>query len=69
MVQICEGERTKNDMLTENVEKYKDMFIRTKQQFARITEVCQSFYSNMISLTDTYPQERWEPDTKQRNPL
>ncbi|KAI0339862.1 prokaryotic type I DNA topoisomerase [Trametopsis cervina] len=36
MVQICEGERTKNDMLVENVEKYKEMYMRTRQEMNRI---------------------------------
>ena len=39
MVQICEGARTKGDVLTENVEKYKDMYMRTKRDFARIIAV------------------------------
>ena len=39
MVQICEGVKTKGDFLTENVEKYKDMYMRTKNDFVRIMTV------------------------------
>ncbi|THG98415.1 hypothetical protein EW026_g3758, partial [Hermanssonia centrifuga] len=36
MVQICEGHKTKGDMLIENIERYKEMYMRTKQDFGRI---------------------------------
>ncbi|EMD37681.1 hypothetical protein CERSUDRAFT_50044 [Gelatoporia subvermispora B] len=39
MVEICEGTKTKNDMLTESIEQYKDMFTRTQMEFARIVTV------------------------------
>lgn len=39
MVQICEGLKTKQEMLLENVEKYKEMYMRTKNEINRIIEV------------------------------
>ena len=39
MVQVCEGHKTKNDMLVENVELYKEMFMRTRQDMNRIIAV------------------------------
>ncbi|KAI0697280.1 DNA topoisomerase [Cytidiella melzeri] len=36
MVQVCEGHKTKNDMLVENVELYKEMYMKTKQDINRI---------------------------------
>ncbi|KAF9809736.1 hypothetical protein IEO21_07278 [Rhodonia placenta] len=36
MVEICEGTRTKADMLTESVEQYKEIYMRTKQEFERL---------------------------------
>ncbi|KAJ3523962.1 hypothetical protein NM688_g8641 [Phlebia brevispora] len=45
MVQICEGTKTKNEILAENVEKYKEMYIRTKQEFNRILTVRPSSHT------------------------
>jgi hypothetical protein len=39
MVQICEGTKTKNDMLTEGIEQYKDMFIRARGEFNKVVTV------------------------------
>lgn len=39
MVQICQGTKTKNEMLAESVEQYKDMFIRAKGEFAKVISV------------------------------
>ena len=33
MSAICDGERTKNDVIQETVEEYKEVFMRTKQNF------------------------------------
>ena len=38
MVQICEGQKTKNDMLVENVAMYKEMYMKTKGDMNRIIE-------------------------------
>lgn len=39
MVQICEGTKTKDAMLTENIDRYKEMYIKTKRDFNRIVTV------------------------------
>ncbi|EIN11293.1 prokaryotic type I DNA topoisomerase [Punctularia strigosozonata HHB-11173 SS5] len=39
MVQVCERRKTKQDMLAENIEQYKDMFIRAKRDFNRVMDV------------------------------
>lgn len=39
MVQICEGQKTKNDMLTENIELYKEMYIRIKREMNNVITV------------------------------
>lgn len=36
MVQVCERTKTKNDMLTESIEQYKDMFMRARGEFNRV---------------------------------
>ena len=39
MVQICEGQKTKNDMLTENIELYKEMYMRIKREMNLVVRV------------------------------
>ena len=39
MVQICDGLKTKGEIMAENVDRYKDMFMRTKHDFQRIVAV------------------------------
>ena len=43
MKQICEGLKSKGDMIDENKTRYKDIFIRTRQEFAKITDVSGTF--------------------------
>lgn len=39
MVNICEGTMTKNDMLVQSIEQYKEMYIRTRAEFERLVTV------------------------------
>lgn len=39
MVNICEGTMTKNDMLIQSIELYKEMYIRTRAEFERLVTV------------------------------
>jgi DNA topoisomerase-3 len=39
MVQICEGTKTKHDMLAQSIEQYKDMFIRARGEFNKVVAV------------------------------
>ena len=39
MVQVCEGTKTKNEMLIENVERYKEIYLKTKREFQKIVTV------------------------------
>ena len=39
MVQVCEGVKTKNDMLMESIEQYKEVFIRAKREFDKVVTV------------------------------
>ncbi|KAI8992952.1 DNA topoisomerase [Trametes punicea] len=38
MVNICEGLKTKNEVLMESIERYKEMFVRTRMEFQRLIE-------------------------------
>ncbi|KDQ18485.1 hypothetical protein BOTBODRAFT_103685 [Botryobasidium botryosum FD-172 SS1] len=42
MVQVCQGQRTKGEMLAESIEKYQDVYVRARGQFNQIYEVCSS---------------------------
>ena len=39
MVQVCEGQKTKAEMLAENIEMYKDMYMRIKRELNRVITV------------------------------
>jgi DNA topoisomerase-3 len=39
MVQVCEGIKTKNDMVIEAVEQYKDIFIKARRNFEKVVSV------------------------------
>lgn len=51
MVQICEGQKTKNDMLVENVAMYKEMYMKTKRDMNRIVEASLLIHAN-VHYTD-----------------
>ena len=38
-MQVCEGVKTKNDMLMESIEQYKEVFIRAKREFDKVVTV------------------------------
>jgi DNA topoisomerase-3 len=40
---ICEGQRTKNDVLNETIEEYKEVYMKTKQQFATLIDSVREF--------------------------
>ncbi|KAH8979214.1 prokaryotic type I DNA topoisomerase [Lactarius akahatsu] len=39
MIAVCQGTKSKNDMIVEAVEQYKDMFVRARANFAKVTSV------------------------------
>ncbi|KAG8214045.1 DNA topoisomerase [Butyriboletus roseoflavus] len=38
MVQVCEGAKTKNEMLVQSIEQYKDMYVMAKREFEKVIE-------------------------------
>ena len=42
MVDICQGIRTKSEVIDESVERYKEMFMKTKIQFQKLVDVNNS---------------------------
>jgi DNA topoisomerase-3 len=49
MVAVCQGTKSKNDMIVEAVEQYKDMFVRARTNFAKVTSVVLSHITNRLS--------------------
>lgn len=39
MIAVCQGTKSKNDMIVEAVEQYKDMFVRARANFDKVTSV------------------------------
>ena len=39
MVQVCEGIKTKDEMLVQSIEQYKDMYVMAKGEFHKVIEV------------------------------
>jgi DNA topoisomerase-3 len=46
MVQVCEGTKTKNDMLVQSIDQYKDIFIKAKRDFNKIVMVSAALLSH-----------------------
>jgi DNA topoisomerase III len=45
MSAVCQGLKSKNDMIVEAVEQYKDMYVRAKTNFAKVISVMIVFNS------------------------
>ena len=43
MVQVCEGTKSKNDMLVRSLDQYKNMYIIVKREFEKVTSVGSGF--------------------------
>lgn len=41
MVAICEGRKGKNEVIMESIERYKEIFMRTKIEFQKLMEVSE----------------------------
>ena len=39
MVQVCEGQKPKNDMLVESIDQYKEVYILAKRDFQKAMQV------------------------------
>ncbi len=51
MVDICGGVKSKNEVLAESIERYKEVFMRTKIEFEKLVAVSIIFSSTPPSLT------------------
>jgi DNA topoisomerase-3 len=39
MIAVCRGTKSKNDMIVEAIEQYKDIYLKTKTNFAKVISV------------------------------
>lgn len=53
MVQVCEGAKTKNEMLVQSIEQYKDMYVMAKREFDKVIEVDSLTFSFLFSCEMT----------------
>ena len=54
MVQVCESNRTKNQMLEETIEQYREVFMRARTNFQRVIEVSSLYGVEYRGSTLTY---------------
>jgi hypothetical protein len=52
MVQVCEGTKTKNDMIEEAIQQYKEIFVKAKRDFNKVVSVGR--YVCRVALHRTY---------------
>jgi DNA topoisomerase-3 len=48
MVQICERTKSKDDMLFENIEQYKEVFLMARREFEKVVQVQEFPYSIIV---------------------
>lgn len=49
MVQVCNRTKSKDDMLAESIDQYKEVFIMARREFERVVEVRTLHLINEIS--------------------
>lgn len=47
MVAVCQGNKSKNDMIIEAVEQYKDMYVRARANFTKVISVMMDIAWNV----------------------
>ncbi|KZT63870.1 prokaryotic type I DNA topoisomerase [Daedalea quercina L-15889] len=52
MVNICEGTMTRNDMLVQSIEEYKEMYIRARAEFERLVTCVRDRLREGVNLDD-----------------
>ena len=52
MVEICQGQKSKNEVLAESIERYKEMFMKTKVEFQKLMQVRSLRFPPSICYND-----------------
>lgn len=50
MKQVCQGLKTSQTMISETLEEYKEMFVKTREGFHVLEEVSSFFSSSFLSF-------------------
>lgn len=48
MVEVCDRLKTKEDMLTQTVEQYKEVFVQARENFGKVVTVSTIFVVFMV---------------------
>jgi hypothetical protein len=51
MVRVCEGTKSKAEMLTESIEQYREMYVLAKREFDKVVSVGGLFYTGVVPFT------------------
>ncbi|KAM5534558.1 hypothetical protein V8D89_011762 [Ganoderma adspersum] len=62
MVQICQGQKSKNEVLAESIERYKEMFMKTKIEFQKLMQAVDSRINGQGPIPDIDLGEAHESD-------
>ena len=71
MVDICQGHKGKNEVLAESIERYKEMFMRTKIEFQKLMEVrryCWHSYGCDNAALGCWPSHQWTRSCPRNRP-
>ncbi|KAJ3486447.1 hypothetical protein NLI96_g4239 [Meripilus lineatus] len=58
IVQVCERQKTKAEMLIENVERYKEIYMKTRAQMPQITQVRPSYHFGHLEVSTHFQSVR-----------
>lgn len=50
MTQVCDGVKTKQEVIDETLDEYREVFLRTKHEFQTFVDVSQSLVSILSSV-------------------
>jgi len=53
MVQICEGTKTKQDVIAQTLEEYREVYVRTRQQMLPFIAVSSCVSLESFAINDT----------------
>ena len=54
MVDICEGNKTKHEVMDESIERYKEMFMKTKIEFQKLMDVRSVYRLDLHLANQTF---------------
>ncbi|KAI1795621.1 DNA topoisomerase [Ganoderma leucocontextum] len=62
MVEICQGQKSKNEVLAESIERYKEMFMKTKVEFQKLMQAVDNRINGQGPVPDIDLGEAYDSD-------